>query len=112
MASMPTKQCNHPGCRHLQPCPIHPKKAWVHNKPVTRIRGRALQRARELLFAEQPLCVICLAHGIERAATVRDHIIPLAEGGEDIRDNTQALCKQCNDTKGLQEAKRGRHGNT
>jgi 5-methylcytosine-specific restriction enzyme A len=43
-----------------------------------------------------------------RVATIRDHIVPLAEGGADDRANTQALCKSCNDAKAIAESLRGR----
>jgi len=72
-----------------------------------RIRGRRLQRERARLFAAHPLCVICEAHGRVRAATIRDHTIPLAEGGEDVPENTQALCLECSDRKTAEESKRG-----
>ena len=106
MPSVPKKQCNHSGCKHLQPCPIHPKKAWTHNKPVERMRGRVLQRERERLFNEQPLCAICQV----RATMKRDHIVPLAEGGTDDADNTQGLCSACHKRKTQQEARRGKRG--
>lgn len=63
-----------------------------------RIRGRRLQREREALFAEQPLCVRCLAKTPRRVtvATQRDHIVALANGGEDTPENTQPLCAECN----------------
>ena len=40
-------------------------------------------------------------------ATIRDHIVPLAEGGRDTDDNTQALCEACSDTKTAAESQRG-----
>lgn len=51
---------------------------------------------------------MCEAKGIITAATQRDHIIPLEEGGEDSDDNTQGLCDECHQGKSLQEALRGR----
>ena len=110
MPSSPSRPCTHSGCPHIQPCPVHKPEPWVHNKPVTRMRGRQLQRARDRLFNAQPLCVECLKRGIERAATQRDHVVPLAEGGTDTDDNTQALCDQCHEIKSQREARRGRHG--
>jgi 5-methylcytosine-specific restriction enzyme A len=65
---------------------------------------------RAALFAEQPLCVLCLAMTPEviSIATIRDHIIPLAEGGADDETNTQGLCEACSDAKSNREATRGR----
>lgn len=67
-----------------------------------------MQKQRERLFREQPLCVRCLALGLTVLATIRDHIIPLAEGGTDNDDNVQPLCKPCHDVKTAEESKRGK----
>ena len=40
-------------------------------------------------------------------ATIRDHIIPLAEGGPDTDENTQPLCQACSDRKTASESQRG-----
>ena len=53
-----------------------------------RIRTRVLTR-------DQHTCQRC---GLE--ATHVDHIIPRRLGGDDSMDNLQALCKQCNLSKG------------
>ncbi len=74
--------------------------------------GRRLQAARAALFQRCPLCVACEAKGIVTAATQRDHIIPVEEGGEDSDDNTQALCDDCHEDKSLQERLRGRRRST
>jgi 5-methylcytosine-specific restriction protein A len=74
---------------------------------VARIRGRKLQALRAQLFRQQPLSVICQAEGRTSVATIRDHIIPLAEGGQDVEQNTQALCETCADLKTQQESARG-----
>jgi 5-methylcytosine-specific restriction protein A len=39
-------------------------------------------------------------------ATVRDHIVPLWEGGPDCVENTQALCVECHNAKTADEARR------
>ncbi len=103
MPNLPAKPCSHPGCPHMQPCPAHPRKAWTKNHEPKRMRGRKLQTARNMLFNEQPLCVECLKMGIERAATERDHIKPLAQGGLDVPENTQGLCRECHDRKSKEE---------
>jgi 5-methylcytosine-specific restriction protein A len=63
---------------------------------------------RGRLFSRQPLCVQCKAQGLATVATIRDHVIPLAEGGLDDETNEQALCQSCSDTKTDEEARRGR----
>ena len=62
-----------------------------------RIRGRkgvALRRAR---LEAEPLCRMCKAEGITRAAVVPDHIKPLAKGGEDVDENIRCLCADHHD---------------
>ena len=60
-----------------------------------RLRGRrAVEQRRRRLTAE-PLCRDCYAKGHITAATVPDHIIPLAKGGTDTDDNIRCLCAEC-----------------
>jgi 5-methylcytosine-specific restriction protein A len=81
---------------------------WTKNGPPTiRIRGRRLQRMRAALFARSPWCVLCIRRGLKTRATIRDHIIPVAEGGLDDESNEQALCLDCSDRKTEEEAARG-----
>lgn len=85
------------------------RKAWQgHTASKRKLLGRALQRERQRLFAEHPLCKECESHDRVVAAVIRDHIRPLAEGGEDVRSNTQGLCQACSDAKTKVEAQRGR----
>jgi 5-methylcytosine-specific restriction protein A len=79
----------------------------VHRDTPPRIRGTHLQRLRRQLFERQPLCVVCEADGRVTIATIRDHVVPLGEGGTDTDSNTQALCQSCSDRKTREEAKRG-----
>jgi 5-methylcytosine-specific restriction protein A len=110
MKNIPKKPCNHAGCTNFKPCPIHFKKTWQHSKEIPRLRGWKLAKARKQLFDEQPLCVMCLKKGIVNAATQRDHIVPLAEGGADTSENTQGLCQNCHKLKTAEESKRGMLG--
>jgi 5-methylcytosine-specific restriction protein A len=70
---------------------------------VARVRGRRLQDLRYRLFRGQPFC----AHCHVAVATIRDHVVPLAEGGSEIESNVQALCHECHDRKTQDEARRG-----
>jgi len=102
--------CTKRGCPNLTAharCALHDRTTggW-HNQSgpaPQRITGRKLQRLREQLFAQEPFCRACKV----RVAAIRDHIIPLAEGGADTEDNVQPLCQQCSDQKTQQEAARG-----
>lgn len=110
-------ECAAPGCRVLVAakfCGEHaPVVAAVTHRwdtdrrPVERMRGRRLQRARAALFAASPLCVACRVVGRVTVATIRDHVVPLAEGGVDDETNVQGLCQDCSDTKTRAESQRG-----
>jgi 5-methylcytosine-specific restriction enzyme A len=84
-----------------------PRSAWAGSdrvrKPVERKRGRAGQRDRAVVMAEEPLCRICLANGRTTASAIVDHIKPLAWGGSDERLNKQSLCVPCHDEKSAAE---------
>src|SRR5262245_26690804 len=113
MPTAPLHACAEPQCGALLPagvsrCPAHARPAWVHRTETKRIRGDTLQRLRRQLFAKSPLCVMCLAVGRYTIAVIRDHVIPLAEGGLDREDNVQALCRTCSDVKTFQESRQGR----
>lgn len=81
---------------------------WTRTGPaIPRIRGRALQHLRAKLFARQPWCVLCLKAGRWTRPSIRDHTIPLAEGGRDDATNEQAICAECNRDKTREESARG-----
>lgn len=90
--------CGRPGCQ------AHRRQAWHHAQPVPRIRGVALQRLRHQLFRTQPFCARC---GVA-VATIRDHVVPLCDGGLDVETNTQPLCADCHDAKTIEESRRHR----
>lgn len=118
MPGRPARPCTHIGCTALSRdgtgrCTDHPKPAWGKKVDTPkRISGRKLQRLREALFREQPLCVACQAAGRTTPATQRDHITPLSETRQDEATNVgmQALCKPCHEakTKAEQAARGGR----
>ncbi len=43
------------------------------------------------------LCEMCLDEGRTTVATVVNHKLPLARGGEDVDDNTENLCRRHDD---------------
>lgn len=60
---------------------------------VERLRGRAGQAQRlRRLKRTAGLCEHCHKAGRTRAATIVDHIKPLAHGGSDLDSNTRNLC--------------------
>jgi 5-methylcytosine-specific restriction protein A len=72
-------------------------------KATPRRAGRWLQRARERLFARDPLCAECRRQNRVAVATQRDHIVPLSEGGTDDDENIQGLCDACHEAKSARE---------
>jgi 5-methylcytosine-specific restriction protein A len=70
-----------------------------------RLRGDAGVRRRLRWLSAHPLCVHCLAAGRTTAATVPDHVVPLADGGADDDSNLQSLCAPCHAVKTAAEAR-------
>lgn len=108
MAMAPPRPCSVPKCGRIN-CEEHRATAWrTRERPeVKRIRGRELQRRRARLFAEQPWCVDCLEEGRRTRATIRDHDVPLAEGGTEDDSNIKPRCLDCSDRKTERESQRG-----
>ena len=65
--------------------------------------GRAWERLRAAVLAEEPLCRECQAAGRVEAATDVDHVKPRARGGTDARSNLQPLCHECHSAKTARE---------
>lgn len=66
-----------------------------------RIRGRKGVALRKRRLAAEPLCRDCCNANPRRitAATVPDHIRPLALGGEDVDSNVRCLCGPCHEKR-------------
>jgi 5-methylcytosine-specific restriction protein A len=58
------------------------------------------------LWVKDPRCQVC-HRVVAPHAMIRDHIIPLAEGGQDNETNEQILCFDCSRTKTAEESRRG-----
>ena len=113
MPSAAPRPCSHPGCGVLVRdgtgrCPKHPRQSWA-KKPTAakRITGRKLQQLRKELFEREPLCRPCFKLNLVKLATMRDHIVPLEEGGQDVEANVQPICNECHDEKSKAERARG-----
>ncbi len=78
------------------------RKPWDHGNRTREDRhyGRQHQKLRAQLLATEPLCRMCKAAGRITAATIADHIVPLAKGGapNDIT-NLQPVCRDCHQDK-------------
>jgi 5-methylcytosine-specific restriction protein A len=60
-----------------------------------RRQGRAGVALRQRRLDAEPLCRRCADGGRVVAATVPDHIMPLAHGGTDDDTNIRCLCEPC-----------------
>ncbi|WP_156662752.1 HNH endonuclease signature motif containing protein [Mycobacterium sp. 1274761.0] len=84
-------------------CPCRP--AWEGTKPRAS-RGARGQRLRAAKLNANPRCQW---PGCRRPAVTVDHIVPLAEGGDEWAwENLQSLCHPCHDRKTRAEAQRGK----
>jgi 5-methylcytosine-specific restriction protein A len=80
--------------------PYRGRRPWANQGAgaAKRLRGRAGQRQRQRrLERSNGLCERCLDDGRVTVATVVDHVVPLARGGEDVDDNTRNLCDPCHE---------------
>lgn len=69
------------------------RKPWQRTASDRRLRGRAGQKQRQRRLAQtNGLCEHCLKDGRTTLATIVNHIVPLARGGEDTDENTENLC--------------------
>lgn len=66
------------------------------------------RKQRSAYLRHNPLCVMCEAHGVTTAATLVDHIVPLADGGTHAVGNLQSLCVQCHARKTGQDVRQRR----
>lgn len=89
-----------------QAAPHRKVEGWRSSKG-RRLTGWANTKARKELFHAEPLCRECLKHDRATAAAIRDHIEPLAFGGQEHPTNVQPLCRRCHDEKSKAEAAEG-----
>ena len=119
MPTAPPHACPVRGCGRpttTDRCEIHGANAPTHGWSTNRrqdvkrsIVGRGLHKARLALFVKaMAMCQVCRRPLRDPSEMIRDHVVPLAEGGPDIESNTQALCKNCDRVKTQSEARRGR----
>jgi 5-methylcytosine-specific restriction protein A len=74
-----------------------------HPRPPAPLRGydKSWRELRAEVLAEEPYCRDCARRGIERRATMVDHIVSIREAPELRleRSNLQALCFPCHQRK-------------
>ena len=94
----------------FRPAGWKPREPWQRpdNWKDPRTRGRAGQRDRVAVLAEEPFCRLCQERGRHVRATIVDHIVPLEWSKCDERWNKQGICDPCHDQKSTAERVAGR----
>lgn len=95
----------------LDPRRVKPveRKPWEQANEQRRLTGRPWRRLRErIMLRDKYLCQACLRAGRLQVGTECDHIVPLAQGGDDSSHNLEAICKPCHDAKTMREARIGK----
>jgi 5-methylcytosine-specific restriction protein A len=90
-----------------------PRPSWQQpgRNARRRKRGRAGQRERAQVLAEEPLCRPCLAQGRTTASEEVDHIRDdLTDELWDARENKQGICKPCHKKKTAAQSAAARGG--
>ena len=71
----------------------------VRTKSTSRINSIKGRRERLRMLAKHPFCHWCRRPLSEATATL-EHVVPLARGGSNRRENLTLACKQCNHERG------------
>lgn len=67
------------------------------------------QKLRErVLTRDCGICQPCKRAGRTSLANICDHIIPKFEGGQDVDENAEAICRDCHKVKTAAESARAR----
>lgn len=80
------------------------------HKRIRGSKGVAIRKRR--LARSKGLCEHCLKVGKVRIAVIVNHVIPLAKGGKDVDENTENLCKSCDDIVTAEQFNRKAKGPT
>ena len=108
MPRKPPKECRAVGCRALTLgafCSRHARERAAQREgrknSTRRGYGFDWQRLRLWHLRQQPLCVACEARGIVTAASLVDHVVPIAIDPSRRLDptNLRSLCRSCHNAK-------------
>ena len=100
----PSRPCLEQGCAALvttgSRCAQHRRSTTHRQTSDQRGYTRQWHNLAKQMIAEQPWCTWlddprCRWSGDVRDLT-GDHIVPLSEGGESVRENVRILCRACN----------------
>ena len=91
-------------CGELTPsrrCSLHTRQ-YEARRPSRRVKGRydtRYNKLRSVTIREQPWCSHCRTEGGPSNPLTADHVVPLGQGGLNVRSNMQTLCRSCNSAK-------------
>ena len=118
MATLPRKQCTHPGCCEIVTagrCPKHEHRKQQEyyenrNKDYQHLYNYRWQKYSKARLKAHPLCEECLRQGKTTRATETDHIEAHLGSRHKffIRANHQSLCKSCHSKKTINEGSFGK----
>jgi 5-methylcytosine-specific restriction enzyme A len=113
------KVCQRPGCgalcngrfckQHAGAAPaIERRRVFDRERGSACARGygRRHQRLRKLVLARDPLCTVKIMCDGTAPSTDYDHMVPLAEGGENTLENAAGACHACHSYKTATEDSR------
>jgi len=117
MPRKPKHPCAYPGCPELTDeryCPEHKKKTDSDYNHYERSKERqsfynspAWKETRRRQLTAVPYCEECRREGRLTKATMVDHMVPIAQGGERYApSNLQSLCYSCHSKKSILEGSR------
>ena len=102
MPHKPKKPCAYPGCPRLtygRYCEKHQKERDAQYEKFGRDRAATKRRygknwkiIRAAYVKKHPFCELCFQKGVLVPVEEVHHILPLAEGGTNDRDNLISLC--------------------
>lgn len=111
------RACTFPGCpelvtagrclRHGQPGAPASWSTASRAAPL-RLRGRKWMRLRLAVLSDEPTCYLCGTYA--HPDDIVDHVVPLAAGGTDDRENLHRCCRTCHTAKIGREANSRRAG--
>jgi 5-methylcytosine-specific restriction protein A len=104
MPRKPKRPCSYPGCPELTDDRYCEQHQSLVNKQYNKYQrdpesnkryGRSWKRIRDRYIKTHTLCEECQRQGRLTPAEEVHHIIPLANGGSNNKENLMSLCKSC-----------------
>jgi 5-methylcytosine-specific restriction protein A len=102
MAERALQVCNEAGCNQIvraARCKEHERREYERKHRA--MYNRRWERKSRQHRADNPLCVVCAAEGLAKAAYCTDHVVP--HRGDEVlfwdAENWQSLCERCHNEK-------------